>query len=129
MSPARIASKFASRQFLLYVTGGVLSALVDIGLLQLLLQAGVHYTAAASAGFAAGLLVNFAFHSGVTFSTSANPGSLARYLCLVGLNYLLTLGCVALAQATLGNPLAGKLLSLPLVTVNGFLLGKYWIFK
>lgn len=129
MSPAKIASKFASRQFAVYVTGGVLSALVDIGLLHLLLQAGFHYTAAASAGFAAGLLVNYAFHSGVTFKAAASPASLARYLCLVGLNYLLTLACVALGQAAFDNPLAGKLLSLPLVTMNGFLLGKYWIFK
>ncbi len=129
MSPARIASKRASRQFAVYVTGGVLCALVDIGLMQLLLGAGFHHTAAASAGFAAGLLVNFAFHSGVTFKASANPASFARYLCLVGINYALTLGCVALAQALFDNPLLGKILSLPLVAVNGFLLGKYWIFK
>lgn len=129
MSPAKIASKLASRQFAVYVTGGVLCALVDIGLMQLLLGAGFHHTAAASAGFAAGLLVNFAFHSGVTFNTSANPASFVRYLCLVAVNYLLTLGCVALAQALVGNPLLGKILSLPLVAVNGFLLGKYWIFK
>jgi putative flippase GtrA len=137
MSPvrtaSRLASKLASRQFAVYVGGGVLCALVDIGLMQLLLGAGFHHTAAASAGFAAGLLVNFAFHSGITFNTAANsvaiPGSFGRYLCLVGLNYVLTLGCVALAQATLGNPLLGKILSLPLVAVNGFLLGKYWIFK
>lgn len=129
MSPAKIASKLASCQFAVYVTGGVLCALVDIGLMQLLLGTGFHHSAAASAGFAAGLLVNFAFHSGVTFNTSANPASFARYLCLVVLNYGLTLGCVALAQALAGNPLLGKILSLPLVAVNGFLLGKYWIFK
>lgn len=126
---SKFASKFATRQFAVFVTGGVLSALVDIGLLHLLLQAGFHYTAAASAGFAAGLLVNYAFHSRVTFDAASSAGSFARYLCLVGLNYLLTLACVALAQATLGYPLAGKILSLPLVAVNSFLIGKYWIFK
>jgi len=126
---SKLASKFASRQFAVFVTGGMLSALVDIGLLHLLLQAGFHYTAAASAGFAAGLLVNYAFHSRVTFEAAASPGNFARYLCLVGLNYLLTLACVALAQATFGVPLAGKILSLPLVAVNSFLIGKYWIFK
>jgi putative flippase GtrA len=129
MTVARLASKFATRQFAVFLTGGMLSALVDIGLLHLLLQSGFHYTAAASAGFAAGLLVNYAFHSRVTFEAAATPRNFARYLCLVGLNYLLTLGCVALAQATLGYPLAGKILSLPLVAVNSFLIGKYWIFK
>ena len=62
------------RQFLVFLAGGLLCAGVDVGAMQLLLAAGGHHTAAASAGFAAGL-------------------------------------------------------SLPLVAFNGYLLGKYWIFK
>jgi hypothetical protein len=54
---------------------------------------------------------------------------MARYLCVVALNYLLTVGLVGLAQWLVGSPLAGKLLSLPLVAVNGYLLGRYWIFR
>jgi putative flippase GtrA len=65
----------------------------------------------------------------VTFDAPATPASFARYLCVVGINYLLTLGCVALAQSLAGMPLAGKIVSLPLVAVNGYLLGKLWIFK
>ena len=129
MSIARLASRLLSRQFAVYVTGGVICALVDVGLMQLLLSKSMPATAAASAGFAAGLLVNFAFHSNVTFTTGASPARFARYLCVVGVNWLLTIACVALAQATLGSPLAGKILSLPLVAVNGYLLGRYWIFK
>jgi putative flippase GtrA len=117
------------RQFSLYLAGGLLCALVDVGLMQLLLAAGAHYAGATSAGFAAGLLVNFAFHSRVTFAAAATPGSFARYLCVVGINYLITLACVALAAALLARPLGGKLASLPLVALNGFVLGKYWIFK
>ena len=117
------------RQFLVFLTGGLLCAGVDVGAMQLLLAAGGHHTAAASAGFAVGLLVNYAFHSRVTFAQAASSASFARYLCVVGLNYLLTIGCVALAASLAGNPLAGKLLSLPLVAFNGYLLGKYWIFK
>ena len=117
------------RQFATFVAGGVICALVDIGLMQALLWQGVHYAGAASAGFAAGLLVNYAFHSRITFGAAATPANLARYLCLVAMNYLLTLGCVALAVPFLGEPLFGKILSLPLVAVNGYLLGKYWIFK
>jgi putative flippase GtrA len=129
MSVSALASRFLSRQFAVFVTGGLICALADIGLMQLLLQAGVHATAAASAGFAAGLLVNYAFHSRVTFNAAANPANFARYLCVVGVNYLLTIACVAAAEAAFANPLAGKLLSLPLVAVNGYLLSKYWIFK
>jgi putative flippase GtrA len=118
-----------SRQFGLFVFGGLLCALVDIGLMQLLLHNGLHFTAATTAGFLAGLLVNYAFHSRVTFDAAATTSSFARYLCVVGINYVLTLGCVALAQSLAGMPLAGKIVSLPLVSINGYLLGKYWIFK
>ena len=117
------------RQFAVFVTGGVLCALIDIGLMEVLIAAGAHYASAATAGFAAGLLVNYAFHSRITFGAQATPHNFARYLCLVGINYLLTLGCVALTVHLFGNALAGKLLSLPLVALNGFALGKYWIFK
>ena len=129
MNASTLVSKLASRQFAVYVTGGLVCALADIGLMLLLLEAGVHHTAAASAGFAAGLLINYAFHSRVTFNAAANPASFARYLCLIGINYVLTIGCVALADAAIASSLAGKLLSLPLVAVNGYLLGKYWIFR
>jgi putative flippase GtrA len=117
------------RQFGVFVAGGVLCAVVDIGLMQLLIGNGVHHTSAASAGFLAGLLVNYAFHSRVTFERAASKASFARYLCVVGVNYVLTIASVALAVSLIDNPLAGKLLSLPLVAVNGFLLSRYWIFK
>lgn len=117
------------RQFGVFLAGGFLSAGIDVGLMQLLVMKGMHHTAAASAGFVAGLLVNYAFHSRVTFEQSASKNSFARYMCVVGLNYGLTIACVALAVALVDNPLAGKILSLPLVAVNGYLLSRYWIFK
>jgi putative flippase GtrA len=117
------------RQIALYLLGGVLSALADIGTMQLLITRGLHYTLATSAGFAIGLLVNYAFHAKLTFRTAGNARSFARYLCVVGLNYGLTLGCVALSVALLDQALAGKIASLPLVAISGFVLGKYWIFR
>lgn len=129
MTPAHLASVILSRQFAVFVSGGLLCAVADVGLMQLLLVSGVATTAATSAGFGAGLLVNYAFHSRVTFNTAASPANFTRYLCVVAVNYLLTIGCVALAEAHFDNPLLGKLLSLPLVAVNGYLLSKYWIFK
>jgi putative flippase GtrA len=117
------------RQLALFLAGGVATALLDVGLMQLLIAGGVHYASATTAGFGAALLVNYAFHSRVTFAAAATPFNFARYLCVVGLNYLLTMGCVALAVALGAGTLAGKLVSLPLVAINSFLLGKYWIFK
>jgi putative flippase GtrA len=118
-----------SRQFGTFVAGGLLCALVDIGVMQWLLRAGAHFTGATTAGFLAGLLVNYAFHSRVTFESAASTASFARYLCVVGLNYLLTMGCVSLAVSLAGMPLLGKIVSLPLVAVSGYLLSKFWIFR
>lgn len=117
------------RQIMVYLVGGVLSALADIGAMQLLITRGIHYTVATSAGFALGLLVNYAFHAKLTFRASGNAASFLRYLCVVGLNYAFTLGCVALSVALLDQALPGKIASLPLVALNGFVLGKYWIFR
>jgi putative flippase GtrA len=116
-------------QFLVFIAGGGLSALVDIGIMQLLILNGVAPLTAATAGFAAGLCVNYAFHARVTFKNVTTLRTLSRFLCVVGLNYLLTLGLVAVSVALFQQALIGKLLSLPLVAVNGFFLSKHWIFK
>jgi len=121
--PARL------RQIGVFLIGGVLCAGIDIGLMQLLIMKGAHHWTAASAGFFVGLLVNYAFHSRVTFGQAASKSSFSRFLCVVAMNYMLTIGCVALAVTLLDNPLIGKILSLPLVAANGYLLSRYWIFK
>ncbi|MEW6372019.1 MAG: GtrA family protein [Pseudomonadota bacterium] len=118
-----------SPQFLVYVTGGVLSAVIDIGLLQLLIVNGTDAFVATSVGFLAGLGVNYAFHAKVTFKNVTSLRTLSRFLCLVGLNYLITLGLVALSLQLFDQALVGKILSLPVIAVNGFILGKIWVFK
>ena len=110
------------------IVGG-LSALIDVCLMQLFISSGCDYLIATTVGFVIGLLVNFALHSSVTFQSKPTARSFARYLCLVGLNYLFTLGSVSLSMQLLGDAVIGKLLSLPLIAVNGYLVGKYWIFR
>ncbi|KQN75998.1 hypothetical protein ASF04_06775 [Duganella sp. Leaf61] len=132
------------RQFLVFVGGGLLCTALDVGVMQgLLLGIGLSVTAATTAGFATGLLLNYAFHARVTFGRLHSAGAFLRFLCVVGLNYLLTIACVSAAlvlaragmgagaasEATAGVALIGKLVSLPLVACNGFLLSKYWIFR
>ena len=116
-------------RFPVYVAGGVLSALLDVGLMQLMLRAGSGHIAAVSAGFVAGLLFNYGFHAAVTFAAPASARSLARYLAVVAANYGLTLAAVELSVRLAGDPLPGKLLALPLVAAVGFVLGKRWIFN
>lgn len=126
---SRLVSRFATRQFIVFLVGGVVSALVDIGVMLLLLRAGVPGISAAAAGFAAGLIVNYAFHSRFTFQAAASRANFLRYLCLVTLNCILTIVSVHLATSLLDSPLTGKILSLPVVAVNSFLLGRYWVFR
>jgi putative flippase GtrA len=117
------------KQFFVYVLGGVLCALIDIGAMEALIAAGQHYTFAASAGFAAGLAVNYWYHTKLTFQSNAHPANFARYLCVVALNYGLTLACVAASVAMADWALPGKIVSLPIVALVGFILGKIWIYR
>jgi putative flippase GtrA len=117
-------------RFLVYLTGGVISALIDIGVMQIMIAAKVAPLLAASIGFVSGLCVNYLFHSRLTFKAGASvKGSLPRYLSVVAFNYLITLGMVAASLGMFDQALPGKLLSLPVIAVNGYLLGKHWIFK
>jgi putative flippase GtrA len=125
----RSPERAALPQFAVYLAGGVLSALVDVGGMQMLLLAGWPTMLAASAAFLAGLLVNFSFHARLTFGKTMNQASFARYLCLVGCNYLVTLACVGATDALWRQPMIGKIASLPVVAVIGFLVGKRWVFR
>lgn len=116
-------------QFIIFVAGGVLCALIDIGIMQFLLANHYAPFAAASTGFLAGLLVNYAFHAKVTFKNVATPATFLRFICVVGINYLITIALVTLGVAWWQSALAGKIVSLPVVAINGFFLSKYWIFK
>lgn len=118
-----------NRQFYTYVLVGLVSALVDIGLMQLANKIGVHYLLSATFGFVSGLVLNFILHTRLTFGAKYSYGNATRYLFVVFVNYLLTLFLVLLFQSWFLMALLGKVVSLPLVAVNGFLLSKYWIYK
>lgn len=117
------------RQFLIFISGGVLSALIDIGVMQALIAANINFVAATTAGLLAGLSVNYLFHARLTFEARMSPHSMMRYLCVVALNFGITLAIVALSVALAAGALPGKLVSLPVVALNSFLLGKHWIFR
>lgn len=119
---------FLTPQFAVYLVGGVLSAAVDIGMFKLLLVLDWPTLGATSVAFLAGLLVNFSFHARLTFG-KVGAAVFGRYLCLVALNYALTVACVSAFDLLWQQALLGKVLSLPLAAANGFLLGKRWVFR
>jgi putative flippase GtrA len=118
-----------SKQFLIFISGGLLSALIDIGTMAVLLRMSVSSFIATTSGFALGLGVNYIFHSSMTFGAQKTIRSVTRYIIIVGLNYGMTLAFVFVAQLLNLGAIAGKMMSLPFVAINGFLLSKYWAFR
>lgn len=117
------------RQFAVFIGVGVVCAVLDVGLMQVLILFSIHHVLAATAGFALGLAANFGLHTRVTFSARYSHSVLVRFMTVVLVNYLITIIFVTIFHAWLEMALFGKMLSLPLVAVNGFLLSKYWVYK
>jgi putative flippase GtrA len=120
---------FLRLELLRFVAVGVVSAVIDVGVMQLLILTRVDYVVATSAGFAVGVGINYALHARVTFKATADAGSFARFLCVLGLNYVITLAGVGLAVRLGSEPIAGKVASLPVVAAIGYLFSRHWIFK
>ena len=118
-----------TRQFFVYLVVGLLSAAVDVGVMAFLIYLGAAYQLATSVGFVTGLLFNYLSHSHVTFRSELTAASMIRYIIIVVLNYTLTLGFVAASVRLMENPLLGKVASLPIVAVLGYLFGRSWIFR
>jgi putative flippase GtrA len=97
--------------------------------MQLLIWFGVYYLVATTLGFFVGLIANFLLHTHITFGANYSHGALARFASVVLINYCMTLLMVYLFQMMVNMPLLGKLISLPLVAINGFLLSKNWVYK
>ena len=116
-------------QFLTFLSVGVGCALVDIGLMLLLISEGLHPVNAATVGFVAGLGLNFALHTKITFASQYSSKIFLKFIAVVIVNYLLTIVAVAVSFHWFGSAIAGKVVSLPIVAVNGFLLSRYWIYK
>ena len=118
-----------SRQFLVYVSVCISCAVLDIGLMKSFISLGINYLVAATFGFLAGLALNFFLHTRITFNARYSHLALVRYMVVVFANYILTLLSISLFQELFGMPIFGKVFSLPLVAINGFLLIKYWVHK
>lgn len=117
------------KKFLIFIIVGAITAMIDIGLMQLLIYFEIHYIAAATIGFFIGLLANFFLHTHVTFRAELSIKVVYRFATVVLINYLGTMFIIHIFQIILSQPLLGKFISLPLVAMNGFLLSKNWVYK
>lgn len=117
------------KQFLFYVMVGVLCALIDILTAKILVHFGAYYGIAISVGFALGLIVNYLLHAKITFQATSSHLTVMKFAVVVVINYAFTLLLSYFSVQVTGDFLIGKVLSLPVIAVNGFLLGRYWVFK
>jgi putative flippase GtrA len=117
------------KQFLFFIGIGLLCAVIDISIAKLMVYAGVYYGTAVSVGFLSGLVANYALHAKVTFKAVSSGPTILKFAVVVAVNYLITMVFSSFSVQLTGDFLAGKVLSLPIVAVNGFLLSRYWVFR
>lgn len=127
--PFRDAHVNTVRQFIVYIGIGGICAIIDLSLMQALILLGIHYLKATTTSFFISLCINFFLHSHFTFTAKLSYKSLIRYSIVVCANFCLTLAIVAIFHAWLDVEILGKIISLPLIAVNGYFLSKHWIYK
>jgi putative flippase GtrA len=78
-----------------------------------------------------GLIINFFMHKYFTFNSreTVRFREVSLFLFVVLINYLLTLTIVNIMVLMGGGIIVGKLLSLPLVMVVGFVLSRKLVFR
>jgi putative flippase GtrA len=118
-----------ARQFVVYIGVGLLTAFVDVGTIQGILWLGADHRIAVSAGFVLGAVFNYLCHERITFRARRSKATMTRYCILLLVNYVLTMVLVQLSVVLFDSVMLGKFAALPLVAVNGFLWGRYWVFR
>ena len=121
--------KDSSQQFVVFSMVGIISAMMDVGLLLALVQTGAHAYLALSIAFFFGLGINLWLHARLTFQTRLSTKNTFRFLAVVGMNYGLTLGFVFIFENLGLSYVLGKIISLPVVAIHGFLWSRLWVFK
>lgn len=116
-------------QIVIYIVVGVFCACLDIGVMQFLIFLNVNYILAATISFFISFLINYISHTSFTFKSIVTPNSFIKFSSIVCLNYVITIGMIYAAFSTIGSALFGKVISLPVIAINGFVLSKYWAFR
>jgi putative flippase GtrA len=119
---------FVSRPFR-FLCVGLLVSVIDTGLTWLLIVLTGTRILAVTAGFIAGLIASYLLHATISFTVALAPKhQIPRFLGLVSINYLETIGIVLLATETGFSAMTGKLASLPVVACSSYLLSRHWVY-
>jgi putative flippase GtrA len=117
------------RELRFLVVGGT-ALLVDIAVLTGLRElADAPVVVATSAAVIASLAWNYTAQRRLTFGSDVPLASgLPRYLFLVGVNYVVTVGLVSLGAATGAGYLTGKAAAVAVLTPTNFYAYRSWVF-
>jgi putative flippase GtrA len=127
----RIGSAVSIRRIALYIGVGLVGFCVDFGLLLLFREVfGTPIWVAATIAFWASLAVVFLSNKYLTFGARGmGHRQLARYFVLLGINYLATLGIIAVAQRIGVGYQVGKVAAVAVTTVWNYLAYQLWVFR
>lgn len=119
---------------LLFAMAGLGSALSYFAALYLAESVvGLHYRIAVTVAYITSVMTHYLLNRYLTFAESSGDslhGQLARYVVLVGMNYLINLAIVVACVELLDWPsAAGVLLSMPVTLAAGYLLARHWVFS
>jgi putative flippase GtrA len=119
------------RRAAVYLGVGLAGFAVDFGLLVLLREVfAAPVWLAATVAFWASLAVVFLTNKYVTFDArGTGPRQLVRYFVVLGINYLVTLGVLALAERIGVGYQIGKVAAVAMTTVWNYFAYEFWVFR
>lgn len=127
----RLFASPRGQRFVRFSLVGSFSFVIDTGTLWLLhSKAGLPLWLATTCGYLLGLTINFCLNRGVTFESSdGHVGrQSAKYLVMVALNYLWTLGIVSAGSLVWRQYLLSKLIATTTYSIVNFFAYQHWVF-
>lgn len=120
-----------SQRFIVFCLVGLLSSFLDLLVLYILnLYIFDYLYISVTLAFIAGLVVNYIFHTKITFGTSLEKSNAIKFMSVVLFNYFLTVSVIEISVFAFSlNVVIAKVISLPIIAVSGFLLSKHWVYK
>ena len=116
-------------KFVVYLIVGSVSAIIDLLTLSFLVSQHTKQWLTVTFAFIAGFAFNLKAHSLFTFVSPLTRISSIRFTAVAAINYLLTLAIIQILTAFSFSLITAKLISLPIIAIFGYFLGKHWAFK
>ena len=82
-----------------------------------------------SFAFITSLGLNFFGHSFYTYQKKPGLNNVIKYLIIAIVNYCLSLGIIFFGIHFFPSPEFWKLISIGFISINSYLIGRYWIFR